>query len=203
MGSKLKRNWIASKYSLNKPNFNYLSIDKLQESKSIILKLFQNESFHQEIEILQKHSTIHRCSQIIVLDPIFNDNLLRVGGRLKFIDLALNCHSQIIIDKRHPLAPLIVKRFRESNLHCEREQTLSDMIQRFWIPSCRGIINKVLKICSFWKRRRAKPRQPFMSNIPSDKLAVNKKTILKFRSGWFWASSHKYYLLVLQLVLYI
>ena len=30
---------------------------------------------------------MHRCSQIIFLDPILNDNLLRVGGRLKSTDL--------------------------------------------------------------------------------------------------------------------
>ena len=79
---KLKRNCVASKYNLNKPNFYYLSVDKLQDSKSIILKLCQNESYHQEIEILQKRGTIHRGLQIIALDPIFKDNLPRVGGQI-------------------------------------------------------------------------------------------------------------------------
>ena len=64
------------------------SVDELQESESIILKFCQNESYHQEIEILQKHDTIHRSSQIIALDSIFMDNLLRVGGRLKSSNLA-------------------------------------------------------------------------------------------------------------------
>ena len=39
---KLKRNWVFSKYNLNKPNFNYLSVNELQENESIILKLCQN-----------------------------------------------------------------------------------------------------------------------------------------------------------------
>ena len=106
---KFKRNWVASTYNLNKPNFNYLPVDELQKNESIILKLCQNESNHQEIEILQEHGTIHISSQIIAVDPIFKDNLLRVGGSLKSTGLALNCHSQIIIGKGHPLAPLIVK----------------------------------------------------------------------------------------------
>ena len=96
-------------------------MDDLQENESAILNLCQNESYHQEIEILLKHATIYRSSQIMALDPIFKDNLLRVGGRLKSTDLALNCHSQIIIDKRHPLALLIIKRFHETSLHCGRE----------------------------------------------------------------------------------
>ena len=39
------------------------------------------------------------AEQIIALDPIFMDNLLFVGERLKSTDLDLQCHSQIIIDK--------------------------------------------------------------------------------------------------------
>ena len=93
----------------------------------------------------------------------------------KIYRFSLNCHNQIIIDKGHPLAPLIIKHFHKTNLHCGHEQTLSSMRQQFWIPSCRVIINKVLKRCSYCKRRRAKPQQPFMSNILSDQLAVNEK----------------------------
>ena len=78
---------------------------------------------------MQKHGTIHRSSQIIALDPIFKDNLLCAGGRLKSTDLALNCRSQIIIDKGHTLTQLIIKHFHETNLHCGREQTLSSMRQ--------------------------------------------------------------------------
>ena len=86
------------------------------------------------------------------------NNLLWVGGRLKTTDLALNCHSHITTDKGHPLVPLIVKHFHETNLHCGHEQTLSSMRQRFWIPSRRSIMNKVLKQCSYCNCRRAKPR---------------------------------------------
>ena len=60
---------------------------------------------------------------------IYKNNLLHVGGLLKSSDLALNCHSQIMIDKGHPVAPLVVKHFHETNLHCGREQTLSSMRQ--------------------------------------------------------------------------
>ena len=44
------------------------------------------------------------------------DNLLRVRGRLKSTNLALNYHSQIIIGEGHPLVPLIVKHFSRNQL---------------------------------------------------------------------------------------
>ena len=59
------------------------------------------------------------------------------------------------------------------------------MRQQFWIPLCRGVINKVLKQCSYCKRRRTKPRLPFMSNIPSDQLAVNEKPFLNSGVDYF------------------
>ena len=55
MDSKRKCNWVASKCNMNKPNFKYLSVDEYFKT----LKLCQNESYHQKIEILQKHGTIH------------------------------------------------------------------------------------------------------------------------------------------------
>ena len=86
-------------------------------------------------EILQKHGTIHRSSQNIALDLIFMENSLCVGGGLKSTDLALNWHSQITVDKGHPLAPLIGKHLHKTILHCEHKLTLSSMRQQFWIPS--------------------------------------------------------------------
>ena len=48
------------------------------------------KNYHQEIEILQKHGPIYKSSQIITLDPIFENNLLRAGGRFKSI-VQQNC----------------------------------------------------------------------------------------------------------------
>ena len=140
-----------------------------------MLRFCQSESFQKEILPLQKGNPVPKNSTILSLEPAFTDNLLRVGGRLKSTELSLKCHSQIIIDKNHPLAALLIKYHHEINLHSGREQTLSSIRKKYWITSCRGLIQRVLKNCSFCKRRSTKPQQPFMSNIPIDRIAVNEK----------------------------
>ena len=140
-----------------------------------ILRFCQSESFQKEILRLQKVNPVPKNSTILSLEPAFTDNLLCVGGCLKSTELSLKCHSQIIIDKNHPLAALLIKYHHEINLHSGREQTLSSIRKKYWITSSRGLIQRVLKNCSFCKRRSAKPQQSFMSNIPIDRIAVNEK----------------------------
>ena len=55
------------------------------------------------------------------------------------------------------------------------EQTLSSIRKRYWITSCHELIQRILKNCSCCKLRSAKPQQPFMPNIPIDRIAVNQK----------------------------
>ena len=100
-------------------------------------------------------------------------------------DLALDCHSQSIIDKGHPLELLIIKHFHKTNLHCGHEQILSSMRQWLWIPSCQGIINKVLKQCYYYIHRTAKPQESFMYNIPSNQLAVHQKPLSNSAVDYF------------------
>ena len=79
---KLKHNWVViNTVSIKLTLSIYLSTN-YKKVNQLFLKLCQDESYHQEIEILQKHCTIHRSSQIIALDPIFKDNLLHVGENL-------------------------------------------------------------------------------------------------------------------------
>ena len=68
-----------------------------------MLRFCQNESFEKEILCLEKGNPVPKNSAILRLDPSITDELLRVGGRLKSTELSLKCHSQIIIDKNHPL----------------------------------------------------------------------------------------------------
>ena len=117
----------------------------------------------------KKGNTLPKNSKVLSIDPQIRDNLVCAGGRLKSTDLLFKCHSQIIIDKDHPIAYLIIKHYHEINLHAGREQTLYSLRHKYWITSCRGIIQRVIKNCSFCKHRSAKPNQPIMENIPVDR----------------------------------
>ena len=63
---KIKRNWLASKRSTQKPNFKFVSVSELHESELNILRFCQSESFQKEILRLQKGNQFPRTQQSLV-----------------------------------------------------------------------------------------------------------------------------------------
>ncbi|XP_065926161.1 uncharacterized protein [Magallana gigas] len=59
-----------------------LSAEDLQEAEVAILKFIQIKSFASEIEELKKGHPVKLSSNVRKLDPILDDGLIRVGGRL-------------------------------------------------------------------------------------------------------------------------
>ena len=74
---------------------------------------------------------------------------------------------------------MIIKHYHEQYLHVGREQTLSSIPSRFWIPAFRGLIRSVIKHFLYCKREKAATLTPFMANVPSDRLCFNEKPFTK------------------------
>ena len=68
----------------------------------------------------------------------------------------------------------MIKHYQEQYLHVGREQTLSSIRSRFWIPASRGLICSVMKHCLYCKRENT-----LMANIPLDRLCFNEKPFKK------------------------
>ena len=98
-----------------------------------------------------------------------------MGGTVKNTDIFANSNYHVIVKKDHSIAKLIIKHDHEQNLHVGREQTLSSLGSKYWIPACHGIIRSVITSCLYYKRKRIKPAPPFMSDIPEDRLCIDKK----------------------------
>ena len=75
-----------------------------------------------------------------------------MGGRVKNTDIFANSNYQVIVNKDHPIAKLVIKHYHEENLHVCREQTLSSIRSKYWIPESRGIIRSVITSCLYYKK---------------------------------------------------
>ena len=104
-----------------------------------------------------------------------NQSLICVGSRVKHTDIFVNSNYQVIVNKDHPIAQLIIQNYHEQNLHVGREQALSSLRSKYWIHSCCGIIRSVIKSCVYCKRERI---NPLPSDIPEDRLCVDKKPFI-------------------------
>ncbi|KAJ8406748.1 hypothetical protein AAFF_G00296640 [Aldrovandia affinis] len=59
-----------------------LTLDDLVAAESEIIKFSQRQQFNEELQALQKGKQVSRNSQLFRLDPVLQDSILRVGGRL-------------------------------------------------------------------------------------------------------------------------
>ena len=174
---KLKANWLKWKRKEKKcENFNFVTCEELLKSETYLLKMSQEESYPSELKSLLLNDNVHKSSTLVPLNPTLNNqSLICVGGRVKNSDIFANSNYQVIVNKDHPIAKLIIKHYHEENLHVSREQTLSSLRSKYWIPACRGIIRSVTTSCLYCKRERIKPAPPFMSDIPEDRLCIDEK----------------------------
>ena len=173
---KLKSNWVKWKRgSPERENFHFLTVNELNHSRNILFQLSQRESFTNEYQTLASGQTISSKSKLISLYPFFDNELIKVGGRIKHANIPEDSKHQIIVSKDHPLAQLIIRHIHENNHHIGREHTLAIIRQKYWIPACRGVIRKLLRDCIKCKKERALPQETFMGDIPKERLNIGAK----------------------------
>ena len=77
----------------------------LKAAERLIIQTVQKESYSSEMDALTSNREPPRHRSIRSLDPYMdNDGLIRVGGRLRNSDLALQEQHSFIIPKKHHIA---------------------------------------------------------------------------------------------------
>lgn len=84
-------------------NSIFISVDELNSSFSLLVKLSQKESYSSDLYILKQNKNVRSKSIILNLNPFLDENgIIRVGGRLKNssnpIKNTLFCYLRSIID---------------------------------------------------------------------------------------------------------
>ena len=96
----------------------------------------QEQSFKEERDLLNKTiedkqtpsknaNVVKKTSSIYKLNPVVNDGLLRVGGRLGEAPINKDGKHPVILPKYHHVVTLIVHHFHNLSGHAGLEYTLS------------------------------------------------------------------------------
>ena len=122
-------------------------VEHMNNTHDVIIELIQKETFKQELQDLFSSSQVNQNSKLVTLNPTLDNNIIKVGGRLKnIIGIPNNLKHQIILPRHHPVADLLILHHRKSNHHCGRDRTLTLLRERYWIVKAKSIIRKVLLI---------------------------------------------------------
>ena len=86
-------------------------VSTLLEAERLIVKALQSQAFPQEIKSLKGHrKMVTQTSPIVRLDPYIDENdIIRVGGRIRRANLPLEISHPVIIPKKGHITELIVR----------------------------------------------------------------------------------------------
>ena len=110
----------------------------------MILSHAQSLVLTKEIESLKQIQCIKKYSSLFRLDPFPKNNLLCVGGRIKFGKLAYCAKHLILVPKTTPNTTLIVRDAHCLLTHVGRQHASAHIRINHWIIHANAIVCKVM-----------------------------------------------------------
>ena len=162
-----------------------LSISEVNEAENEIIKYVQGQLFKEELASLNgisdsiqqgksNQNTVKKNSSIYKLDPVLENGLLRVGGRLEHAPIENDAKHPIILPKKHHVTKLLIEYFHRASAHSGVEYTLSLIRQKYWILGARSSVRNVVNTCFSCRRRQAPVMQQKMASLPEDRVTPSK-----------------------------
>ena len=158
---------------------NSLVASELRVRGPITACEFSNANLHC-IRLLQQHyfsvRSDRKVKDLFASLNVFEDadGLLRVGGRLLMSGLPYPQRHPLLLPKTAHFTFLLVQWFHVSNLHSGSQALHATIMQRYWIPSAKLLIQKVkfkCKTCLTFSKRHV---NPYMGNLPSSRFATER-----------------------------
>ncbi|XP_059223126.1 uncharacterized protein LOC131996940 [Stomoxys calcitrans] len=149
-----------------------LSLEEEENAVSYLCRHVQRQQYEDELEDLKKQHSVSQSSQLLSLNPfVGQDGLIRAFGRIQNgAFLNLEARQPIILPKNHRFTRLLVEFYHRKFLHINTATAMSEIRQKYWVPSLRQLLNSIQSHCSACKLRRARPLQPQMSALPMERV---------------------------------
>ncbi|GFY01958.1 integrase catalytic domain-containing protein [Trichonephila clavipes] len=80
----------------------------------------------------------------------------------------------ILLPKSRHLTNLVIQYFHHINLHSGPQLTLCCIRQKFWIPSGRGVVGRLLSKCQTCFRFKVKSGEQLTGNLPANRLSAGR-----------------------------
>lgn len=151
-----------------------LTAKELNTATINIIRHVQHKEFPEVIRYLtlqEKHSgskpTIVRQLDLY-LDT---DKVLRCGGRLSNAPLNDYARFPYLLPSKSRLTDLIIKNAHAAQLHAGKENIVTYLRQKFWIPNIRQRVRHVIRTCVTCRKVSSKPYKiPDPPPLPKDRL---------------------------------
>ena len=145
------------------------------KAANFIIKIVQLNDFKDEHQSLQHKIPIKKTSPLYKLDPYIDDNdLIRVGGRLRRGTFDANLKYPVILPKNSHVTNLIIRHFHQKVHHQGRTITLNEIrAHGFWIVSGSTLVSKLINNCVTCKKVRYSTCVQKMADLPQDRIEIS------------------------------
>ncbi|KAK7896104.1 hypothetical protein WMY93_021429 [Mugilogobius chulae] len=167
---EVEKEMISFKKSLFQTDTNNLTVNDLTAAEQEIIRYCQAKAFGKELVALKLGQGIKRNSSIFKLNPVLEQGILRVGGRLSRAALPEESKRPAILNKDHHVTKLIIREVHENLAHGGRNHVLSKLRTKYWIPSANTAIRHILSKCIVCRRKHGVAGQQQMADLPRDRV---------------------------------
>lgn len=138
----------------------------------MIVKIVQNEKFKDEIKAIKSVGSVFRKLRLIALNPFLDQEILRVGGRLKHATLQEAVKHPIILPSSHHFTLLVIMHYHEKLFHVGTQTTLNVIREEFWPIFAKYRIKKFIRKCIKCRKANPKPSCQIMGQLPPARINV-------------------------------
>lgn len=144
----------------------------LEIAERAILCAVQVVHFENDIKHLQKKRNL--APALRKLRPFLDNNLIRVGGRLKNSDLSYNSQHPILLPSKEHVTTILIDYHHKKYLHAGPQLLMSLLRQKYWILSARNLIRKRVHLCNTCFKTNPKSNFPIMGDLPECRVKQSK-----------------------------
>ena len=131
----------------------------------------QRQAFSPEIATLQLiPPRVLKSSNLCRLDPVLDEGILRVGGRLHKSAMPEESKHPCILPKESHVSTLLLRHIHERSGHSGRNHMLSELRKRYWVIKGNSVARKVLSKCVMCRRVRGKAGEQKMADLPLERV---------------------------------
>jgi hypothetical protein len=163
----------------NKTKTDRITVNEMQNAMSVVIQVTQQKYFPNEYEALKNGKNISKKSSVKNLDIFMDNNIIRVGGRLRNATIPFDMKHQILLPGKSELTTLIIREFHHATLHGGPKTTESNIRQKYWILHSQRSIKRELKQCLICCKSRPSPMNQVMADLPAVRVEQTEKVFLK------------------------
>jgi len=147
-----------------------LKPEELSQAENLILQRHQAVEFPRELKALSEGNPLLHSSSIISLNPMLENGLIRVGGRISNSDIDYSGKHPIVLTKTMSISKLIVNYLHVKYGHAGRQFVLTKLRERYWLINANSCVRQCLGNCLVCRRKFKVPGQQLMADLPVDRL---------------------------------